>query len=116
MPRNVKIKAITYRFLHVCGPRLSLCGRKASEIDGQRGDLFIIKTTSHHLHHRMFHIPALIGVHHCGEHLGIETVDRWDASVDTFLAVTGDTFTRQICSVADIRACKKGFRACSINA
>ena len=116
MPRNVKIKAIIYRFLHVCGPRLSLGGRKAGEIDGQRGDLFTIKTTSHHLHHWMFHIPGLIGVHHCGKNFGIEAVDRRNAFVDAFLAVTGDTFTRQIFSVADIRACKKVFRAGSINA
>ncbi len=94
----------------------SLGGRKGGKIDGQRGDLYPIKTAGHHLHHRVFHIPSFVGVHHCGENLGIETVDRRNAFIDAFLAVTGDTFTRQIFSVADIRACKKVFCACSIDA
>ena len=95
---------------------MSLGGREAGEIDGQRGDLFAIKAAGYHLHHRMFHIPGFIGVNHCGKHLCIKTVNRRNAFVDAFLTVTGDTFTRQIFSVANIRACEKVFRACSINA
>jgi len=93
MLRNVKIKAIIYRFLHVCGPRLSLGGRKAGEIDGQRGDLLAIKTTSNHLHYRVLDITGLIGVHDSGKDFGIEAVNYRDALVDTFLTMAGNALT-----------------------
>jgi len=55
--------------------------------------LLTIKTTSHHLHHRVLDIACLVGVHDSGENFGIKAVNYWNALVDAFLTMAGNALT-----------------------